>query len=146
MPFICIVYTLCITFTSSNKQKTNTKKRRQRFTANRKMKAITLQKRIDQNLTTQKGIVRAIYRDVINLIKNPTKTMRPISSGYSKGWSYVSDHSSDLIRGLELIGIDFETGNDAPRGGKSGFFVRLTKKGQYQVKDFNEAIRLEAKK
>lgn len=37
---------------------------------------------------------------------------------------------------LTAWGIDFETGNDAPRGGVTGIFVKLTKKGQKQVKAY----------
>ena len=45
--------------------------------------------------------------------------------------SYDMKHES-------ILGIDYETGNDAPRGGMNGYFVKLTEKGKRQVKDFSK--------
>ena len=110
------------------------------------MKATTLNARIAKNLTTKTGSVKSIYQEVIYLLKNPTITIRPVSWSRSGGYMNLRDNSFNLTHGLNLIGIDFETGNDAPRGGKEGFFVKLTKKGQSQVKDFNLQIKLESAK
>lgn len=37
---------------------------------------------------------------------------------------------------MELLGIDYTTGNDAPRGGKTGDYVELTPKGKRQVAEW----------
>lgn len=110
------------------------------------MKATTLNSRIKKNLTTKTGSIYSKFSDVIYLIENPTTTIKPILWKRSGGWTTLKDHSNNLINGLNLIGIDFENGNDAPRGGKEGFFVRLTKKGKNQVKDYNLQAKLEVEK
>ena len=110
------------------------------------MKATTLNARIEKNLTTKTGSVKSIFTEVIYLLQNPERTLRPVSWSRSGGHMNLRDNSQNIIWGLKLIGIDFEIGNDAPRGGKEGYFVRLTKKGKTQVKDFNEARRLEAER
>lgn len=110
------------------------------------MKATTLNARIVKSLTTKTGSVKSIYSEVIYLLQNPERTLRPVSWSRSGGHMNLRDNSFNLTHGLNLIGIDFETGNDAPRGGREGYFVRLTKKGQNQVKDFNVQIKLEAER
>lgn len=50
----------------------------------------------------------------------------------------LHDNSANLEWGLHALGIDYETGNDAPRGGKNGYFVKLTAKGRRQVRDYNK--------
>lgn len=60
-------------------------------------------------------------------------------------WSKSSSHfglngTSDKNRMLALLnaaGIEFEEGNDAPKGGLNGYYIRLTKKGLKQVKDID---------
>ena len=37
---------------------------------------------------------------------------------------------------LKVLGIDYTTGNDAPRSGAEGFYIELTAKGKRQVKEF----------
>lgn len=97
----------------------------------------SLSERIEKNLTTKKGSIAAMYNDAMYLIENPNKTLRPVSWSRSKGHMNLRDVSANCINGLNLVGIDFETGNDAPRGGKEGFFIRLTEKGKKQVASYN---------
>ena len=100
------------------------------------MKKETLEKRISTNLSTKTGTLKVKYQPVIDLLKNPTKVVRPTYWRKSGGFKSLSDKSSDFREGLMLLKIDFEEGNDAPRGGLSGNYIRLTKKGQQQVKDY----------
>lgn len=55
--------------------------------------------------------------------------LRPI---YSQGrtWKHSSlvDKSTELKYTLRLLGVEFITGNDAVRGGKTGYFVEITTK------------------
>ena len=37
---------------------------------------------------------------------------------------------------LKALGIDYTTGNDAPRGGAEGNYIELTAKGKRQIKEF----------
>lgn len=110
------------------------------------MKATTLNSRIKKNLTTKTGSIYSKFSDVIYLIEHPENIIRPVSWSRSNKRFNLRDVSSQIIDGLNRIGIDFETGNDAPRGGKEGFFIRLTKKGQNQVKDYNLQAKLDAEK
>ena len=98
------------------------------------MKAETLQQRIERNLYTKKGQLAKIYRETIELLQHPDRVLHPVQWG-NKGRS-LSDHSANIERGLDLIDIDYCTGNDAPRGGRNGYYIRLTPKGKRQVKEY----------
>ena len=100
------------------------------------MKKETLQKRIEKHLYTKGGKLAKKYEDVIVLLNNPERIMRPIYWGY-KGRT-LHDGSANLEFGLQALGIDYEAGNDAPRGGKNGYYVKLTSKGRRQVADYNK--------
>ena len=101
------------------------------------MKAITLQKRIESKLTLKDGkTIAKCYSDVIDFI-----VYKRISHPYyySGAGRFAKCAGVDYIStALKLIGVDFETGNDSPRGGHLGYFVRLTKKGVEQTKEFRE--------
>lgn len=101
------------------------------------MKKETLIKRIKANLLTKTGTLRVKYQPVVDLLQEPTLVLRPIQwrTPHRGHWS-LSDRSSDIKEGLTLLKIDFEEGNDAPRGGVTGNYIRLTKKGKQQVKDY----------
>lgn len=100
------------------------------------MKKETLQARIEKHLYTKSGALAKKYEEVVELLNNPSRTLRPVS-WYGRG-RHISlhDNTANIEQGLSLLGIDFETGNDAPKGGKNGYFIRLTAKGKRQVKDF----------
>ena len=101
------------------------------------MKANTLQKRIESKLTLRDGkTIAKCYENVIDFIVYNRISHPYYYSGsgrFSKcaGVDYIST-------ALKLIGVNFETGNDAPRGGHLGYFVKLTKKGVEQTKEFRE--------
>ena len=100
------------------------------------MKKETLQKRIKKHHYTKGGKLAKKYEDVIELLNNPERVMRPIYWGY-KGRT-LHDNSANLEWGLYALGIDYTTGNDAPRGGKNGYYVKLTAKGRRQVAGYNK--------
>ena len=100
------------------------------------MKKETLQARIKKHLYTKGGKLAKKYEDVIELLNNPDRIMRPIYRGY-KGRT-LHDGRANLEWGLHILGIDYTIGNDAPRGGKNGYFVKLTSKGRRQVADYNK--------
>ena len=50
------------------------------------------------------------------------------SSGYSKGYANKSVWTDMVVYVMNQTGIAFEKGNDAPRGGANGEFVRITDK------------------
>jgi hypothetical protein len=87
-------------------------------------KRTSLNKRIEK-LNLQKN---SIVGNMICDMKKGDK-LRPI---YSQGssWKYSSliDKSQELKDTLKTLGIEFTTGNDAARGGKTGYFVEITTK------------------
>lgn len=53
-------------------------------------------------------------------------------------WSNTTDRFPQIY--LFAWGIDHEIGNDAPRGGKAGNFIQLTKKGLAQTKLYRSEL------
>lgn len=101
------------------------------------MKKETLEKRISANFLTKTGTIKVKYQLVIDLLKNPSRILRPTQwrTPHGRHWS-LSDKSSDIKEGLKILKVDYEEGNDAPRGGITGNYIKLTKKGQRQVKEY----------
>jgi hypothetical protein len=70
--------------------------------------------------------------------------MEVISLGFSRVGYYTGSgrftkaSCSNPEKYLNAWGIDFECGNDAPRGGVTGEYVKLTAKGLKQVADYNK--------
>lgn len=100
------------------------------------MKKETLQSRIEKHLYTKGGTLAKKYEEVVELLNNPNRTLRPICWCGRGRHINLSDKSAIIEQGLSLLGIAYETGNDAPKGGKNGYYIRLSAKGKRQVKDF----------
>jgi hypothetical protein len=104
------------------------------------MKASTLKNRIAKSLNVNgsepKNMDYQLALDVINGI-----TVKP--NNWKKNGRYVNLTSYNPERYLRFWGVDFETGNDAPRGGKEGYYVKLTTKGKRQVADYLEVLKKE---
>lgn len=104
------------------------------------MKKETLQKRIEKNLYTKKGTLASKYGVVMFLLENPNYVSRPVRwHNAGRGRYQLEDHSYNIEHALTLLGVSYETGNDAPRGGKEGYYIRLTPKGKRQVKEYAAA-------
>ena len=86
------------------------------------MKLTTQQKSV---LFTQKGILRTRFSDAIRLFKNGSA--HPVTSYYSGGYVTTSDKSFDVELLLNTLNLKFKVGNDAPRGGKIGSFIKISK-------------------
>ena len=57
------------------------------------------------------------------------KILRPVySTGSSWKYSTLHDKREEVARTLRTMGIEYESGNDAPRGGKTGAFIKITTK------------------
>ena len=68
---------------------------------------------------------------VSNMIKNLNTgdKLRPVySTGGSWRFSSLKDYRVELEKTLRALGISFETGNDATRGGRTGYYVQITTK------------------
>lgn len=106
------------------------------------MKAQTLTDRIQANLTTAKGAIAKKYADVEKVLlgaRHHGKTY----SGHGRFTSIANGTHYSTIEGLRLIGVDFVTGNDAPRGGQCGDYVELTAKGRRQVAEWAKVKKAE---
>lgn len=99
------------------------------------MKATTLEAKIQKHLTTKKGAIKdkySFYKDFL-------------VQGYwfGKSWKGRGRHISlsdtsyrAAIEICDALGIDYSLGNDAPRGGKEGDFVEITKNGKRQIAEW----------
>jgi hypothetical protein len=88
------------------------------------MKTSTLLKRI-QKLELRKNTL--VYGMINNLATGDI--LRPVfSQGSTWKHSSLVDKSIELISVLNLLKLKFEIGNDAIRGGKTGYFVKIITK------------------
>lgn len=68
-----------------------------------------------------------VYGWITNLETN--QVLRPIfTQGTSWKHSSLVDKEFELTNVLNQLGIEFTKGNDAPRSGKTGAFVKITTK------------------
>ena len=104
------------------------------------MKKETLQARIDA-MRCKNGVLNNV--DVLE---------RLLINGifHGKEWRRDGRHISlsdcryyAAINFCDKLGIDYELGNDAPRGGKEGDFIKLTAKGKRQVAEWVKAKKAE---
>jgi hypothetical protein len=75
------------------------------------------------NTATLAGL-RGNVRTAVESIMR-TGSARTGSSGFSGGWANKSTWTADTVAACKARGIIVESGNDAPRGGASGEYVRL---------------------
>lgn len=102
------------------------------------MKAITLQKRIIANLCFKNGNVKPSYMYVLRLLRQPSITLHLASWHRAKGHCNLTDYTDNTAHGLALLGIRYEIGNDSPRGGAEGRYIRLTPAGRRQVAEYSK--------
>lgn len=66
-----------------------------------------------------------VFQWVLNLENKAI--LRPVfNSRGSWSTSKFFDLTGELKMVLDRLGIEYETGNDAPKGGKTGYFVKIT--------------------
>ena len=97
------------------------------------MKATTLQKRLDNRYEGSKNtIAYKIVTDVINKTNNSYRvwenTIRPVTTSGSGRFTTNLDYTRDVENLLDLIGVKYISGNDAPRGGATGNFIKIITK------------------
>ena len=93
------------------------------------MKTETLNKRLARRYGGARNTkAYQVVNDLINGRENfmiRGQVIRPvIISGSGKYTNYV-DYSRDIGDLLNLIGVRFKNGNDAPRGGKTGNYIEI---------------------
>ena len=100
------------------------------------MKATTLQSRLAKRNNGSKSAQS--YRIVSDLINNTNKTftirngiIRPCYTSGRGRFTTNMDHTSGTLYLLDLIGVRYEKGNDAPRGSATGNFIKIITKIEF---------------
>lgn len=99
------------------------------------MKASTLTDRINKHLTTAKGAIAKKFQDVEKVLLG-NRVHGKKYSGRGRFTSITNGTYFATIEGLKSIGVDYQAGNDAPRGGAIGDYIELTAKGKRQVAEW----------
>ena len=92
------------------------------------MNTNTFYKRL-QALTTKEGKLKARYSQALwKLIFYPGNKIYPRQWVQNRRHSELLDHSARYIELFDALGLSYTTGNDAPRGGQTGYYIILTQK------------------
>lgn len=96
------------------------------------MKTVTIQKRVSKVSKDLRGIAREVAEQLAGI--KPRKwyfngaIIRPCwTSGHGRFTTNL-DHEGTICAVLDLLKIKYQTGNDAPRGGATGKFIKILTK------------------
>lgn len=90
------------------------------------MNANTFYKRL-QALTTKEGKLKARYSQALwKLLNYPKNKIFPRKWVQNGRHSELLDYAASYIEFFNALGLSYTTGNNAPRGGKTGYFILLT--------------------
>lgn len=109
-----------------------------------KYRATTLARLIAERLSRKDGQIKKKYSKVIFRLFDGEKIRK---EWRGRGRS-ITLSDSDYWAALEIAGalnLSVLTGNDAPKGGKNGDFVRLTETGRGQVKGYMDKVIIPAR-
>ena len=98
------------------------------------MKATTLATRLNTIYTGSKSTIA--YRIACDLVAGTNKTytmrgdgiIRPCYTSGSGRFTSNQDHTAETCALLDLLRVKYMTGNDAPKGGATGNFIKITSK------------------
>lgn len=97
------------------------------------MNTNTFYKRL-QALTTKEGKLKARYSWALGKLLNyPKNKIFPRQWVQNGRHSELLDHSARYIELFEALGLSYTTGNDAPRGGKTGYYIILTPEALHRL-------------
>lgn len=85
-----------------------------------------------QNITAAKNsIAYKVAMDIVNDTNNSYMVygdiIRPCYTSGSGRFTSNQDHTLVICKTLAEMGLSFTTGNDSPRGGKTGNFIKIVK-------------------
>ena len=91
------------------------------------------EKRLNKLIEETKGSTNAVRRGTIavNLVErviNGSEIIRPCYASGRGKFTSNQDHTQITENYLSKIGIMFESGNDSPRGGKTGNYIKIITK------------------
>lgn len=85
-----------------------------------------------QNITAAKNSIA--YKVAMDLVNNTSKSnmvygdiIRPCYTSGSGRFTSNQDHTTIICKTLTEMGLSYTTGNDSPRGGKTGNFIKIIK-------------------
>lgn len=97
------------------------------------MKTSTIKKRLEKRYTGSKSA--KAYRIILDIINGTNQTrmvngnlIRPCQTSGSGRFTTNLDYTKETENLLTLLGIKFESGNDAPRGGLTGNYIKVLTK------------------
>lgn len=97
------------------------------------MKSETLKKRLEKRYNGSKAIkAYTIVKDLIDgtnksyMVKD--NTIRPVITSGTGRFKTNLDYTDDTKRLLSLLGVKYIQGNDAPRGGLTGNYIKVITK------------------
>lgn len=85
-------------------------------------------------LLTKKGTFKAVNEQTFELLTGITFKMYP-----GRG-SRLKNGMPRIKANLDAIGVEYATGNSAPRGGVEGDWIELTPRGLRQTRAFKKAV------
>ena len=65
------------------------------------------------------------HREVMRAFNKKVEIIRPYRRGYRNGRKFLVDNTDCIKRGLILLNIPFNWGNDAPMGSRNGDFIKI---------------------
>ena len=87
------------------------------------------EKKLIKLAVTKEISKNSIVYSWINSLIEGRKEFRPVySQGSSWKHSSLFDRRAEFTKILDLLSIEYESGNDAPRGGKTGAFIKIITK------------------
>jgi len=89
------------------------------------MKTTTISNRLNKRFNGSKSSFA--YKATQSVIEGE-RLIRPCHTSGSGRFTSNLDYTEDVCSILNLLGVKFEQGNDSPRGGKTGNFVKITTK------------------
>jgi len=85
----------------------------------------TLLKRVEKRFNGSKSSFA--YKATQSVIEGE-RLIRPCHTSGSGRFTSNLDYTDDVVELLSLVGIKYEIGNDSPRGGKTGNFIKIVTK------------------
>ena len=99
------------------------------------MKALTLQKRLSKLNVSKQSKSYQIIKDVCfgtnNTFMFANGVVRPCKTSGSGRFTTNLDYTDSTSMELKMLGLKIEVGNDAPRGGATGKYIKMLTKIQY---------------
>lgn len=93
-------------------------------------------------LLTQKGTFKSSNALTFELITtNVRQYPRRWQTSSVRGSYRLVDGMPRIKENLDAIGVEYTTGNNAPRGGVNGDYIELTPRGRRQTAKFRAAVR-----